>query len=251
LSTALEEHNRAKRARIDATNLMTTKAMDQYRQLGEMLEGSQENAESFSRYFETEVSDTSYSLAYPINHHMQITGLRNASETYRSAAMSQLETVSKASKVVLEEGVTQDKVTGSTPRKQTRTYQDRWELTRPHEVILAEWRLPQGHQPVLQPTNPLNTLEQSVFPSAPPSEELMLTSEELPSSDELDAENHPIDSQSSTESVDTVLPFVPTTHELKAPIPRGKLPRRAASMMGTLTDARNTYTTRMPHQRGR
>ncbi|PSR74150.1 hypothetical protein PHLCEN_2v10106 [Hermanssonia centrifuga] len=114
---------RAKRARIDATDAMSTDAQSGYRYMQRGIASTSRNAESMAGQVLSETS-----------------GLSRATETYRTAATTHLSEIYQTTQALADHGAREDMPTGSTPRKRTWEFTDQWTLTQNREVLLKDWK---------------------------------------------------------------------------------------------------------------
>lgn len=130
---------------------------------------------------------------------------------------------------MLEHGTREDKPTGTTPRKRTWDYVDKWKLTESRHEILRGWR-EQGTSNI--------------------SSEKFLA-EHLPLDDIEDVDAKVIEAEPPIELENVAVAGSPEAALLSSsdrtpPLPLKKVlgPQTGIPSLGTLTDSRNVYTTR-------
>jgi kinesin family member 11 len=188
------------------------------------------------------VSEVDFHLFLPVHQltmFSQGSKLANATGAYRNVASTHLGTLHAATEALTEQGTREDRPTGTTPRKRTWDYVDKWKLTESREDVLRAWR-EQG----------ISSSETFPAEHPPPEEDdgmdedmdMKLTEAESP----VEVENMPVagspDPASSPSSSDSTLSI------LKAPLPlqlrKASGQRTGIPSLGTLMDSRNVYTTR-------
>ncbi|THH16360.1 hypothetical protein EW146_g4276 [Bondarzewia mesenterica] len=120
---AFERHARAKRARIEATNVLSADIQSGSRQSQRIIASTSRNLEAHASRVVTESSKLSESF-----------------DAYGNATTERLSTMRQVAHTLIEQGARDDLPTGKTPRKRVRQYVDRWELTKSRDVILKDWR---------------------------------------------------------------------------------------------------------------
>lgn len=121
--TGFERVARAKRARIEATETLTTEAQSGYRHVQRSIASSSRNVEGFTKQVLSESS-----------------GLSSATEAYRVSASTHLANLHDATQSLIENGLKEDTPTGLTPRKRRWEYIDEWSLAESREVLMKKWR---------------------------------------------------------------------------------------------------------------
>ncbi|KAG8217543.1 P-loop containing nucleoside triphosphate hydrolase protein, partial [Butyriboletus roseoflavus] len=119
----LDRHNRAKRARIETTNVMVTDVQVDLRNVQRGLASGLRNVEGYTSRVASETANLADSVEK--HHRMITTGLSAIQQTSRS---------------LLDQAAREDVPTGMTPRKRVWEYVDNWELTQNRDVILHSWR---------------------------------------------------------------------------------------------------------------
>ncbi|EIW85175.1 kinesin-domain-containing protein [Coniophora puteana RWD-64-598 SS2] len=119
----LDRHNRAKRARIDATSAMSLDVDADLRQL-------QHGLSSSSRHVESHVGKVNSETG----------ALTQVADQYHREAGSKLGTLKESTKLLIDNGTKEDVSTGLTPRKREWEYVDHWELTGSRDAILKSWK---------------------------------------------------------------------------------------------------------------
>ncbi|GLB34934.1 putative kinesin-domain-containing protein [Lyophyllum shimeji] len=205
-SDAFERHSRAKRARIEATASMRNNAQSEYRHMREDIASTSRRIDTVAARVLSEAS-----------------GLEAKTASYRAAVATNLASLEAASDALSEMGAREDVPTGATPRRRSWNYVDHWDLTKPRDTILRDWR------------------EQGI--SNVGSETFLAEHLPLPEDDGLDEDNETFElPQSSTEpeNIPTPQAAPPPSKPPSKPAPTHK----TLPSVGTLTDARNVYTTR-------
>ncbi|KAG6814360.1 hypothetical protein H0H92_010946 [Tricholoma furcatifolium] len=212
LEHAVDEHSRAKRARIEATSSMGDDIQSNYHLMQEDIASSSATLEAVTKRLATEMSH-----------------LGNVAESYQKAVAANLSTLQTSTKTLTEHGTQEDKPTGQSPRKRTYEFVDHWNLTKPREAILRTWRR-EGN----------STVGSETFLA----EHLPLPEDDAVKHEEGDLfESQP---EAELENVPPSQPAVlPTTR------PMSKMGRKRAPSIDTLADARNVYTTRGARARAR
>ncbi|KAG5638374.1 hypothetical protein H0H81_000385 [Sphagnurus paluster] len=205
-SDAFDQHSRAKRARVEATTAMGRDVESEYLRMRNQIASTSRNIESVAGRVIFESS-----------------GLLTAMESYGKNSKETLKSLYTASEGLAEGGACEDASTGSTPRKHTWDYVDQWSLTKPRDAIVKNWRQ-QG----------LSNIDSETFLAEHlPIPEADGTEESLDS-------NLEVLSLPDPENIPSPTPAVP-----KPSRPTSKLSgHKKAPSVGTLTDARNVYTTR-------
>lgn len=137
-NTAVKQLSSAKRARVTATNALTSEAETGFSGLQDGLASASKNIQMISVQISKEVRrffKHSSSADWE-----QTAALSSATHAYHSAAAAQISTLRQVTEHLVEAGTREDKSTGNTPRKKTWQYQDEWELTKGRDVVLKEWR---------------------------------------------------------------------------------------------------------------
>ncbi|KAG2144941.1 P-loop containing nucleoside triphosphate hydrolase protein [Suillus cothurnatus] len=119
----IDRHNRAKRARIETTNGLTTDVQTELRHLQRGIASSSRNVENFSSRVVTES-----------------TNLSDTFEKHSNNTASRLTSLHQTARSLLDQGTREDIPTGMTPRKRAWEYVDEWELTESRDVILQSRR---------------------------------------------------------------------------------------------------------------
>ncbi|KAG9318495.1 kinesin-domain-containing protein [Chiua virens] len=119
----LDRYNRAKRARMETTDVMVTDMQVDLRNVQRELVSDLKNVEGFTSRVALECTNLSESLE---RHHKMVT--------------SGLGAIQQTSRSLLEQATREDIPTGMTPRKRAWEYVDNWELTQNRDVILRSWR---------------------------------------------------------------------------------------------------------------
>ncbi|KAK0459751.1 kinesin 2 [Desarmillaria tabescens] len=221
-STSFEQHQRVKRARIETTKAMGVNVQSEYRSLDLDLASTSRSTEGFVN----QVSSTASNLQDMIT-------------TLKSSASSQVSSLGCATRSLAEQGAKEDVPTGSTPRRKAWEYVDHWELTKSRDDLLEAWR-----QKVLSSVkNEAFLAEHLPLPEeddiASVIDETLSSSAQSPSS--------PVAPASLVSSASSVsYPSIPQ------PIMKGNTKystKGSGALTGTLTDARNVYTTRGSRRR--
>ncbi|KAF8077927.1 kinesin 2 [Lyophyllum atratum] len=208
-SNAFEQHSRAKRARIDATTSMGSGVQAEYRHIQNAIASTSGRIESITSRVISEAL-----------------GLGAMTDSYRSAASRSLASLDAASEALYEGGAREDISTGTTPHKRAWDHVDQWDLTKPRDTILRAWR-GQGISNV-------------------GSETFLAEHLPLPEDDGLDDETDTLElPQSLVEPENIPTTVMAPTIPLQTRLPSKPGPtHKSGSSVGTLTDARNVYTTR-------
>ncbi|TRM62495.1 kinesin 2 [Schizophyllum amplum] len=223
-SEALDHHSRAKRARLETTKSLGVQVQSEY------------------KYFQRSVASTSREVEGMANRvTSSSSGLKSGIDTYHQVASSHLSTVRQSSATLAEQGAKEDAPTNLTPRKRAWDYEDQWTLTKPRDELLREWRakgmssvgsetfiaehvpLPDGDVP-LSPDEAAASLAHCVIP------ESAVPSSSVASSAASSLSRPPVEPAAA--------PPARVTHR------RTNSKLGIPSAIGTLTDARNVYTTR-------
>ncbi|CAA7271682.1 unnamed protein product [Cyclocybe aegerita] len=120
---AFEEHSRAKRARIEATNGVYATLEELHSKEQELLTASSKGVEAHSKQ----------SLSWIGK---QVKGAKE----YEVAATKNLESIEHAASNLASKGIKDDTPTGATPRKRKWQYTHEWSLTRSREELLGALR---------------------------------------------------------------------------------------------------------------
>ncbi|KAK0197090.1 kinesin 2 [Armillaria mellea] len=217
-STSFEQHQRAKRARIETTKAMGVNVQSGYRSLDRGLASTSRNTEAF-------VNQAS-SVASTVTD--MITTMKDATNT-------QVSSLGGATRCLAEQGAKEDLPMGSTPRRKAWDYVDHWELTKSRDSLLEAWR-----------QNGASSVGSETFlaghlPLPEDQDDIMAVDEILSSPLSPVA---PASLVSSTSSVS--YPSIPQ------PVMKGNTKystKGTGVVTGTLTDARNVYTTRGSRRR--
>lgn len=67
-----------------------------------------------------------------------------STQAYRGSAATSLSNIKHATRSLLEKGTRKDTPTGRTPRKRLWEYPDHWELTKPRDDLVREWKAGRG-----------------------------------------------------------------------------------------------------------
>ncbi|KAF4615319.1 hypothetical protein D9613_003074 [Agrocybe pediades] len=122
-NAALEEHQRAKRARIEASDTIHAN-----------LEGHHAAQQAFfTSSLEKIEKHTSTSISW-------IKEQAKKTDVYEDEAVNDLDSIAQASSNILNKGIKDDMPTGSTPRKRKWQYEDEWSLTKSRNELLSDWR---------------------------------------------------------------------------------------------------------------
>ncbi|KAI0703611.1 P-loop containing nucleoside triphosphate hydrolase protein [Cytidiella melzeri] len=120
---AYDDLRRAKRARLDAVDAMVTDTQTGYRYMQRGVSSTTRDAESVTAKVTSEAK-----------------GISSLVETYNTAASAHLSEIYQASQSLADCGAREDMPTGTTPRKRTWEFNDKWALTQGREVLLQERR---------------------------------------------------------------------------------------------------------------
>ncbi|KXN89241.1 Kinesin-like protein bimC [Leucoagaricus sp. SymC.cos] len=120
-SRALEQHSRAKRARLDTTDSLGRDIVSNYGQLQEGLAAGSNSLRATLGSIVTEASS-----------------LSETSSSYYDSLNNDLASLRDTNRRLAEHGARPDVPTGSTPRKKTWQYVDRWDLTQNRETLLRK-----------------------------------------------------------------------------------------------------------------
>lgn len=115
--------SRAKRARLDATQTMATDIQSTFRHAQRGVMSTLQDVEGTSGRVLSEIAN-----------------LSTATESHGDASSKSITKLHHATQSLVEEGTKEDVPTGSTPRKRTWNYSDEWELTKPRDILLKDWR---------------------------------------------------------------------------------------------------------------
>lgn len=138
-NTAVKQLSSAKRARVIATNALTSEAQTNFIGLQDGLASTSKNIQAISVQISKEVKRVSQTTAQVLTWEQTAT-LSSATQAYHSATAAQISTLRQATECLVEVGTREDQPTGNTPRKKMWQYQDEWELTKSRDVVLKEWR---------------------------------------------------------------------------------------------------------------
>jgi kinesin family protein 11 len=227
---------------------MSADVQSEYRHLRRGIASTSRNIESFSGRITTEVGFIDYVPQEFFQRvcDQQASGLENGTKEYQNTTSTQLESISGAIEALAVQGAHEDVPTGTTPRKRVWEYVDKWELTKSRDVVLQAWREQSvskfgsktflaEHLPLPEEGDDLEEDTTTIFtPKSPVSPE----PENIPSA--VGSPDALLSSLSSTTSNAVPAPRLPLK---KAPSHRKGIPS-----LGTLTDARNVYTTRGPRR---
>uniref|UniRef100_D8PT11 Kinesin n=1 Tax=Schizophyllum commune (strain H4-8 / FGSC 9210) TaxID=578458 RepID=D8PT11_SCHCM len=118
-----DRQSRAKRARLETTKSLGAEVQSEY------------------RYFQRTVASTSRDIDGMAGRVASgSSSLKSGIETYQQTASSHLSSVQKSAATLAEQGTKEDAPTNMTPRKRAWDYEDEWELTKPREELLRDWR---------------------------------------------------------------------------------------------------------------
>ncbi|EIN07350.1 kinesin-domain-containing protein [Punctularia strigosozonata HHB-11173 SS5] len=246
---AHDRFNRAKRARLDATNQIAADAQSGYRTLQQGMTSTSKNIGAAMGKVISE-GNTLY----------------NMTESFHSSATSYVSSARQATQAIVEQGTREDRPTGATPSKRSWKYVDRWELAKPRDALLRDWRqngsssvgdetftaehlpLPDDEEDVdVADEAPFSLLDEDTpiavrvettpisppleeMPSSPPRQEVL--AEEAPSS--LLNEDMSPALASSVSSVSSASTIAPPVVPLKKIV--GKLSKSGLPKMGTLRE---------------
>ncbi|KAL1755911.1 kinesin 2 [Schizophyllum commune] len=245
-SEAFDRQSRAKRARLETTKSLGAEVQSEY------------------RYFQRTVASTSRNIDGMAGRVASgSSSLKSGIETYQQTASSHLSSVQKSAATLAEQGTKEDAPTNMTPRKRAWDYEDEWELTKPREELLRDWRakgmssvgsetfiaehVPLPDEEVLRsPDSGIASATTSRVPTPTPA----ARASPIPSSPESVAPSvasfAPSVASSSTSSLARPPADPPAAPPTRMAHRRtnSKLGGIPAPSIGTLTDARNVYTTR-------
>ncbi|KAF7323016.1 Kinesin motor domain-containing protein [Mycena chlorophos] len=207
-NAAFDRQASAKRARIEATNSLGVEIQSEFKSV-------QRAFASTSRSIEGAMSSVAADSG----------ALSSSTETYQKASKAELGSLKEATKILTEQGAKTDASTGSTPKKRTWQYADKWELTKSRAQLLQAARGPQEDDGEEEDGEEKEN-EAMVVDDAPPESPIMVS---LP------------ESLGSSASSTTSMP-PPQIPILK------KSGIAAKAVVAPLVDTRNVYTTR---RRGR
>ncbi|OCH94988.1 kinesin-domain-containing protein [Obba rivulosa] len=122
-SEGFDGASRAKRARLDATQTMATDVQSTFRHVQRGIASTLQDVDGASTHVLSEVAN-----------------LATATDSYGDGASKSLSNLHHATQSLVEEGTKEDAPTGSTPRKRAWNYQDEWELTKPRDILLRDYR---------------------------------------------------------------------------------------------------------------
>ncbi|KAK0450884.1 kinesin 2 [Armillaria borealis] len=216
-STSFEQHQRAKRARIETTKAMGVNVQSEHRSLDRGLASTSRNTEAFVN----QVSSMASTLTDTIT-------------TLKDSTNTQVSSLGSATRSLAEQGAKEDVPTGSTPRRKVWEYVDHWELTKSRDALLEAWRQngasSVGSETFLAEHLPL------------PEEDDIMAVDEI-----LSSPGSPVAPASLVSSASSVsYPSIPQ------PVMKGNTKystKGTGVVTGTLTDARNVYTTRGSRRR--
>ncbi|RDB21393.1 Kinesin-like protein bimC [Hypsizygus marmoreus] len=221
---AFENHKRAKRARTEATTSMGAGVQSEYKHMQNTISKASRNIEIMTDKVAAEAM-----------------GHANSTEAYCAVASTQLGSLQTATDVLFTQGAQEDTPTAVTPRKRAWDYIDQWTLTQPREVVLRAWRQQGissvGSETFLAEHLPLPEDDEGLEDDTETFELLKPV---------VEPENTPVDgvsdgvSLASSESSTSSIP-VPQHRPVSK---TGMGHKKAVPSLGTLTDARNVYTTR-------
>ncbi|KAF8894637.1 kinesin 2 [Infundibulicybe gibba] len=234
-SSAFDRHSRVKRARLEATSSMAAEVQSEYRHLQRGIASSSRRTHGFSGRV---VSET--------------TGLSNSTDGYDNNTSSHLDSLKNSMQALTEYGSKEDLPTGATPRRRVWEYVDDWELTKSRDHLIKSWRdrgiSLVGSETFLAEHLPLPDRESedegfdddgdhTQRPKALPP----------PLSPPPLAAREPLESpipDSLASSVSSSSSFAPPIPRPTVPLPKKARAHKTVPSIGTLTDARNIYTTR-------
>jgi kinesin family member 11 len=159
----------------------------------------------------------------------------NATESFHSSAATHLSSAKQATQGIVEQGTREDRPTGSTPSKRAWKYVDRWDLAKPRDALLREWRQ-SGTS-----TAGDDTFTAEHLPLPDDEEDVDATAAEETRSPPPEEEVSPVlmSSVSSTSSASTIaLPPVPVAKIIE------QLPKSGIPIKGTLTERPTNVPTR-------
>ncbi|KAK0228559.1 kinesin 2 [Armillaria fumosa] len=216
-STSFEQHQRAKRARMETTKALSVNVQSEYHSLDRGLASTSRNTEAFVN----QVSSMACTLTDTIT-------------TLKDSANTQVSSLGGATRSLAEQGAKEDVPAGSTPRKKAWDYVDHWELTKSRDALLEAWRQ-NGASSVGSETSLAEHLPLS-------EEDAIMAVDEI-----LSSPLSPVAPASLVSSASSVsYPSIPQ------PAMKGNTKystKGTGVATGTLTDARNVYTTRGSRRR--
>ncbi|KAK0210776.1 kinesin 2 [Desarmillaria ectypa] len=220
-SIGFEQHQRAKRARIETIKAMGVDFQSEYQSLGRGLASTSCNTEGFVN----QVSSTA-------------SNLQDTIATLKNSANSQVSSLGGAARSLAEQGAKEDVPTGSTPRRKVWEHVDHWELTKSRDYLLEVWR-----QKGLSSVD-TETFLAEYLPLPEEDDIAMAIHETLSSS--VQSPGSPVAPASLISSASSVsCPSIPQPIMKRNP----KYSTKGSRVTGTLTDARNVYTTRGSRRR--
>lgn len=221
---AFEQQARVKRARIEATTSLGADVLSEYRHMQRGFALTSANIETMGGLAVSESSK-----------------LANATETYQNVASNHLGTLQAATKALTEQGTQEDSPTGTTPRKRTWDYVDKWKLTERRDDVLRAWREQGtsniGRETFLAEHLPLPEGDDGMDEDM----DMKITEIECPVEPENILTGSP-GAPSSLSSSDSSLSILKVAPPLQLKKVAG--PKTGNPLLGTLTDSRNVYTTR-------
>ncbi|KAG6850995.1 hypothetical protein H0H93_004482 [Arthromyces matolae] len=218
VALAFDQHTRAKRARKEVTASIYEDVQLEYQRMEEHVASSSTHVEAFVEHLTSGILE-----------------LGTAKTGYRDTVTETLSALQTSIETICEHGAQEDRSTGQTPRKRKWNFVDEWSLTKPRDSILKVWR-----------GDALSSMDGGIE-----AEQLSLAESELESQDSKKTDDD-IASTPDVETENVPPPPPPLPQQLAVP-PVPVLGTRLASKMGhkrvssivdTLGDARNVYTTR-------
>jgi kinesin family member 11 len=156
-------------------------------------------------------------------------------------ASSHLATLHTATEALTEQGTREDRPTGTTPRKRTWDYVDKWKLTESREDVLRVWR-EQGTSNIrafLAEHLPLPEEDDGIGEDM----DTKLTEAEFVEPENMPVVGSPDLASSPSSATDSTISILQVAAPLRPKKVSGQ--RTGIPSLGTLTDSRNVYTTRV------
>ncbi|KAF9532996.1 P-loop containing nucleoside triphosphate hydrolase protein [Crepidotus variabilis] len=116
---ALDEHSRAKRARIEASDSLRENVEGLYSSTQSSVASSSKRTDGFATKALSSIQEQN-----------------SSAKEYEDFAMDNLESIEQAANNLLSKGLKEDIPTGSTPKKRKWQYRDEWELTKSREELI-------------------------------------------------------------------------------------------------------------------
>jgi kinesin family member 11 len=89
--------------------------------------------------------------------------MRNSARSSSVAAATHLNAIVEGKQRLIEEGIREDLPTGMTPMKRTWDYVEHWDLTKPREEVLSQWRKQRARiTPVDSVARPLGDVDEDM-----------------------------------------------------------------------------------------